>query len=193
MSEVLAASPGASRHWGYDAAGQLTTQTGPVLRTWSYGTRANLTESTTDGATTAYTTNPNATMAAATTGTTAVTYTDDELGRRTQARTTVAGSETRRLDTVYDSAGRLSALVNNGSGGNTLELRTYDSDNQVSTSVLHDGPTSTTTNRIWDHATGGVPQVVADSTDAGTTWSTTTFGPAGLIATTTPTGTTTWY
>ena len=57
----------------------------------------------------------------------------------------MAGSETRRLDTVYDSAGRLNALVNNGSGANTLELRTYDSDNRVSTSVLHDGATSTTT------------------------------------------------
>ncbi|MCB0976832.1 MAG: RHS repeat-associated core domain-containing protein [Acidimicrobiales bacterium] len=178
---------GESTAFGYDDAGQLTSADGAVDRSWEWGTRGNLLNSTVDAVVTTYVTNPNGSIAAASSGDRVTDYTYDDAGRRTRARTTVASTVTGTTDTGFDAAGRLASIGLSDVAVPLLETRVFDGQDRVTTSSVTTAGATVNEDRIWYAATGGPAQVIASSTDAGLSWSHTSFGPAGLIGEESPT------
>ncbi|MBI2708552.1 MAG: RHS repeat-associated core domain-containing protein [Actinobacteria bacterium] len=124
---------------------------------------------TTDGVTTAYATNPDGSVASATTGPTSTVYGYDPQGRRTSATTATGGTASQATTWAYDTRGRASAVNTTGTGGSAAEGRVYDGDGLLTQLRVTDAAGAVSVYEYsWDR-TRGVPQIV-DSKINNWTW-----------------------
>lgn len=165
---------GTTAAMAYDAAGQLTAQSGTGAVGYTYGTRGNRLTSTAGGAATSYTTNPNGSVASATTGSTVVTYDYDDAGRRTLATTKVAGTTTRTVATAYDARGKPATVTDTAGSTVVTEARTYDGDSQLTNLTITGGDSPGTYELIWD-STVAVPRL-SETRKNGSTWARSDYG-----------------
>lgn len=134
---------GAVESMGYDAAGQLISQTGgDVDHTFTYGTRGNRLTHSIDSNTTTYTTNPNGSVASATTGDLVVAYSYDDAGRRTSEVT--EDDEVLTAETLYgyDARGRLAVHSVDDQTEIRTNTRTYRADNHLNTVTYSVAPSA---------------------------------------------------
>ena len=107
----------------YDAADQLTAQTGADPATFTYDGAGNLTSSTAGGATTRYSYDAAARLVGVTTGGTTVAYAYDGDGNRVRT-TTTTGAGTTVVTSSWDPNAALPLLALERDGSNNL-LRRY--------------------------------------------------------------------
>lgn len=168
---------GATVTYGYDASGQLTSQTSTGHSSvWAYGTRGNRLSQVVDGMTTTYVTNPNGSVASATTGTTAIAYGYDDAGRRTSEVTKVAGTTTGQTFFTRSSSGSLRQVQRTATGQPTrTETRQHDAGGLIAyTQIDVVGQPVKSWHLAWDTATG-IPQII-DIRTPGSVWLRSTLG-----------------
>ncbi len=152
----------------YDAAGQVTGQTGTNPASYAYGTRGNRLTSSLNGLGTTYTTNPNGSVATATTGSTVIEYGYDNAGRRTTETTKDSGTTIRTVTTAYDAAGRPATRTAAGASPST-ETRRYDGNGQIVELDYTTAGSTANYDLVWD-TTASVPQPLITKVN-GSLWS----------------------
>jgi len=163
--------------YGYDHAGQITSATSTAdSRSWTYGTRGNRLTSVHNGTTTTYLTNPNASVAKATTGSEVVNYFYNDDGQRTVANTKVGSSTTREVTTGYNPRGLTTAVqtLTPPTSSAVLEYRSYDADGLIAQADIGGDGATKTWKYQWD-TTRSIPQVI-DTKAQGAIWTRATWG-----------------
>ena len=160
----------------YDHAGQITAASSSAdSRAWTYGTRGNRLTSVHNGTTTTYLTNPNASVAKATTGSEVVNYFYNDDSQRTVANTKVSGSTTREVTSGYNARGLTTTVqtLTPPTSSAVTEYRSYDADGLIAQADIGGDGATKTWKYQWD-TTRSVPQVI-DTKAQGAIWTRATW------------------
>ena len=147
-------SNGSTKIYSYDAAGQLTGETGPGGATYTYNNRGNRLTKTTSTGTTAYEYYGSGDVKKETESSTGavVSYTYDAAGHQLQAKTVKSGVTTQQRDLTYNTRGLVESINELNPSYTGLETgRIYDGDGLLTRSNMGaDQSNQAPIDFIWD-------------------------------------------